>query len=77
VVKDIVALKIPISELEEVMNTLPLAQRLEVQKIVLTAQQDMIATLGQKEYQQYLQATFPKNPSNKTEEMARSMMKNV
>lgn len=81
VVKDIVALRIPISELAEVMNTLPLAKRLEVKKIFLAQEaardQNIIATSGQKEYQQYLQSTFFKDTSNKAWEMAQSIMKNV
>jgi glutamate synthase domain-containing protein 1 len=81
VVRDIVALKIPISELGEVINTLPLAKRLEVQKIFAAQEaardQNIIATSGQKEYQQYLQSTFFKDTSNKAWEMVQSIMKNV
>ena len=62
------------AEMEAVLGKLPIDKRIQAERLIIESQRDMIATMSQEKYKQYLQAQFPTGMPANASEMALSMV---
>ncbi len=56
------------------LNKLPIDKRMQAERLIIESQRELIATMSQEKYKQYLQAQFPTGMPANASEMALSMV---
>lgn len=74
IIEQIVAGNLSPAEMEWMLNKLPIDKRMQAERLIIESQRELIATMSQEKYKQYLQAQFPTGMPANASEMALSMV---